>query len=935
MSKRIGRSDVRTVMIGACYCVLALTLPFAAALVLLTLILHVSTASAETTCSLTPRSQCFGFESFDVATSEEGGSSASLAGSHPYEFTTTMSFNHQGSGLFATLDGSMKELVLNLPRGLVINPTATPERCTAAEIDTEPVTCPESSAVGITSLELAGLGEAVQPVYNMVPPPGVPAQLAFNAAAGTGVLGEIAGGVRTGADYGLSARVTELDANLISATTTIWGYPAAEGHDAERGLCEYDKSLGACPVARNNKPFVTLPGACTGSAPEWTARANSWQDPTVFQVAEPQQTTPVTGCENLSFTPSLSVQPTVTRADTPTGLQVDLHVPQDESARGLATANLDNATVVLPQGFVVSPSAANGLVGCSEEEIELRGPSPARCPDAAKIGTVEVDTPLLSHPLPGAVYVAQPYANPFGGLLAIYIAVYDPQTGVVVKLAGHVEANEQTGQLTTTFDENPQLPFEDFKLDFFGGARAALATPTACGSYTTTSVLVPWSGGDAAQPFSTSDITNGPGCHGQGFSPSLAAGTINDQAGGFSPFTMTLQEHDGEQALGNVSVTLPSGLLGMIKGVTQCPEPQASDGQCTAASLLGEATAAVGPGEDPYWVSGGKVYLTGPYDGGPFGLSVVVPTTAGPFTLDGNAGRGTEVVRASIKVNPHTAQVSVATDTSGAYAIPSILQGIPLQIRTINVTINRAGFMFNPTNCAQGTVQGAVGSAQGATVAVSSPFEAANCAALGFTPSFTVQTHAGHTRRQGAFLHVRVGYTKGQANIAKVHVTLPKRLPARLETLKQACSEAQFAADPGGCPAASFVGSATAVTPVLAAPLSGPAIFVSHGGAAFPDLDLVLQGEGVTQILTGSTQVTKAFTSSTFKSVPDVPITSFELTLPEGPHSALGGNGGGLCKAPLYMPTTLTGQNGAVVEQKTKVAVTGCKAKASQHRKTK
>jgi hypothetical protein len=909
---------------------IVLALPFAAALALSSFFAWLPGASAETSCALTPRSQCFGFEAFGAAVSEEGGAPASLAGSHPYALTTSLSFDHQGAGVFATLDGSAKEIVLNLPRGLIVNPTATPERCTAAELDTEPVTCPESSAVGTITVDLTGPGELSQPIYNMVPPAGVPAQLAFNVL-GFGVIGDIAGAVRTGGDYGLSGHVVELDANLISATATIWGYPAAESHDTERGLCEYIKQHGACPVALNNKPLLTMPGTCSGQPLEWTARATSWQNPSESLPAKPQQTPPVTGCGHLSFTPSLAVQPTVNSSDTPAGLDVEVQVPQNESAHGLATANLENAKVVLPQGFVVSPSAANGLVGCTEEQIELHGPKPARCPDAAEIGTVEVDTPLLSHPLPGAVYVAAPYENPFGGLLAIYVAVHDPQTGVVVKLAGHVEADEQTGQLTTTFDENPQLPFEDFKLDFFGGSRAVLATPMSCGSYTTTSVLAPWSGTAAAQPFSTSEITGGPGCHGQGFSPSLTAGTINNQAGAFSPLTMMLKEHDGEQALGDVSVTLPPGLLGVIKGVSQCPEPQASRGECTAASLLGEASAAVGPGEDPYWVTGGKVYLTGPYKGGPFGLSVVVPTTAGPFTLNGNAGRGKEVLRASIEVNPRTAQVSVATDASGVYSIPSILQGIPLQIRTVNVTVNRPGFTFNPTNCTQSSVQGSIGSAQGATAAVSSPFEAANCATLAFKPSFAASTRAGQTRRRGAFLHVNVGYTKGQANIAKVHVTLPKRLPARLETLKLACSEAQFATNPGGCPPASFVGMATAVTPVLAGPLSGPAIFVSHGGAAFPDLDLVLQGEGVTQILTGNTQVTKTFTSSTFKSVPDVPISSFELTLPEGPHSALGGNGGNLCKAPLYMPTTLTGQNGAVVEQKTRVAVTDCKAKASRN----
>jgi hypothetical protein len=876
----------------------------AVGLMAVTCSLSATSAHAETACALTPISKCFGIEAFEAPIIEEDSEPATQAGGHPYELTTAIGFSYRGGKDLEELYGNAKDVHVDLPKGLIIDPDVTPERCTPDELDAEPPVCPEASTVGTTAINVPGVGQS-SPLYNMVPPPGTPAALGFNVA-GLGVIADVVGGVRTGSGYGLTGSVNDItQVSLVHASITLFGRPSAAGE----------------------KAFITMPGACTGEPLEWTVQAISWLGP---EASAKYTDPPVTGCNLLHFNPSLSVQPTVASSDSPTGLDVDLHVPQDENVNGLATANLENAKVTLPQGFAVSPSGANGLEACTEQEIELNGPAPAKCPAASSIGSVEVDSPLISHPLPGNVYVAKPTENPFHGLLAIYIAVDDPQTGVVVKLAGHVEANEQTGQLTTTFKENPQLPFEDFKLKFTSGPRAALVTPASCGSYTTTSVLEPWSGNPAAEPGSTSEITGGPGCHGLGFAPSLAAGTVNNEAGAFSPFTMSLKEHDGEQALGNVSITMPPGLLGVIRGVTQCPEPQASRGECTEASLLGEASTAVGPGEDPYWVNGGKVYLTGPYNGGPFGLSIVVPTTAGPFTLNGNAGPGKQVVRASIKVNPHTAQITVASDPSGTYSIPTILQGIPLQIRTIDVNVNRNDFMFNPTNCAQESIQGTIGSAQGASAAVSSPFEAANCAALAFKPSFSVSTHAGHTRRQGAFLHVNVGYTKGQANIAKVHVTLPKKLPARLETLKMACSEAQFAANPSGCPAASFVGTATASTPVLAKPLIGPAIFVSHGGAAFPDLDLVLQGEGITQVLTGNTQVTKVFTSSTFKSVPDVPISSFELTLPEGPHSALGGNGGNLCQGPLYMPTILTGQNGAAVEQKTKVAVTGCKAKGAR-----
>ncbi len=364
---------------------------------------------------------------------------------------------------------------------------------------------------------------------------------------------------------------------------------------------------------------------------------------------------------------------------------------------------------------------------------------------------------------------------------------------------------------------------------------------------------------------------------------------------------------------------MPPGLLGKIAGVSQCPEPQAGRGECGEGSLLGEATAAVGAGSDPYWVTGGKVYLTGPYDGGPFGLSIVVPTTAGPYTLTGNGGYGKEVVRASIRVNPSTAQVTVLSDP-----LPSIIEGIPLDIRTVTVTVNRPEFMFNPTNCEPLSVAGAFSSTAGASAGVSSPFKAANCAGLAFKPSFMASTQGATSKAGGASLVVKVTQKAGEADIHKVDLALPKALPARLTTLQKACTEAQFNANPAGCPPGSFIGTATAVTPVLNVPLTGPAILVSHGGEAFPDVEFILQGEGVEIVLDGKTDIKGGITYSKFETVPDAPIGSFETTLPEGPHSALAAPGGSLCGQTLAMPTVITGQNGAQITQSTAIAVTGC-----------
>jgi hypothetical protein len=372
-------------------------------------------------------------------------------------------------------------------------------------------------------------------------------------------------------------------------------------------------------------------------------------------------------------------------------------------------------------------------------------------------------------------------------------------------------------------------------------------------------------------------------------------------------------------------------LLGVLKSVPLCGEPQASQGACGQESLIGHTTVGAGVGPDPFFL-GGQVFLTGPYKGAPFGLSIVVPAVAGPFNL------GTVVVRAAINVDPTTTALTVSSDP-----LPSILQGIPLAIRTVNVTVDRPGFIFNPTDCEPLTLTGTLTSTQGASSAVSSRFQAANCAALAFNPVFSVSSSAKTSRANGAALDVKVSYPSGaQANIHSVAVTLPKQLPARLSTIQQACPEAVFNANPASCDEGSNIGVGTAVTPILKNPLTGPAYLVSHGGAAFPDIDVVLQGEGITLVLTGHVNISKAgITSASFFAVPDAPIGSFELNLPEGPHSGLSAVGS-LCASPLTMPTTITGQNGAVITQTTKIKVTGCgptkkkhKAKKKKHRKTK
>jgi hypothetical protein len=586
---------------------------------------------------------------------------------------------------------------------------------------------------------------------------------------------------------------------------------------------------------------------------------------------------------------------------------------------------LRDASITLPVGLSLNPSAADGLGSCSLAQVDLGGAGAPSCPDSSKVGTVELQTPLLPGLLGGSIYLAAQEENPFHALVAAYIVVDDPATGVVIKIPGQLRLDPGTGQITGVFDQAPQFPFSDLRLHFFGGQRGVLATPGACGTYTTGSELSPWSAPDsgaAADPSDSFSITGG--CA-SGFSPGFAAGSTGTQAGGFTGFTATFSRTDEDQNLGAVSITTPPGLLGLLKTVPLCGEPQAGEGTCAAQSLIGHTTVAAGAGTHPFYL-GGSVYLTGPYRGAPFGLSVVVPALAGPFNL------GNVVVRARILVDPHTAQLTVVSD-----ALPRILRGIPLLLRTVNVTVDRPGFIFNPTSCEPLSVAGTITSTQGAQAQVSSRFQAASCAALGFAPKFVASAPAKTSLHEGAALDVKVAYPQGsQANIHSVKVTLPRQLPARLPTVQQACPAAVFNANPASCDEGSMIGIGTAVTPIFAAPLTGPAYLVSHGGEAFPDIVVVLQGQGVTVDLVGNIFIAKSgATSATFANVPDAPISAFDLSLPEGPHSGLAAVGS-LCTEPLTMPTTITGQNGAQLTQTTKITVNGCpkaKKKPKKHKK--
>jgi hypothetical protein len=899
----------------------------------------------------------FGFTENGVSATavNQDGTPDTQAGSHPFAFTTTVSLRESKSeGKSITAGGAPRNIEVSLPPGLVGDPEAAAQ-CSQRMFSESfnfgvGDTCPDDSQIGVMDLDVSGL-RLRGPVYNIVPPKGTPAEFGFTILGSPIVL---IPRVRTGEDYGITTSFTSIPQGftLIHGSVTLWGVPASSAHNEQRGKCYennfhveegYGTEITECPASTPPKPFLSLPTSCDGPLTV-SARVDSYEEPETY-VTDSTEMPGMTGCDKLDFSPRVVVEPEPAQAASPSGLSVEIQVPQTyENPEGLAEANLKDTTVTLPAGVSVNPSAGDGLAGCSEEEIGLHNAAEAQCPEASKVGEVEIRTPLLPRTLTGGVFLAQQGnlpgngSNPFGSLLALYIVVKDPFSGTLVKIAGEVKPDLVTGQLVTTFLNNPQVPFDSLRLSFFGGPRAALVNPPLCGTYTASTEMTPWSGGASASPSSSFAITSGPGgspcVSSQAFTPGLVSGMQSNQAGGFSPFSLTFDRSDAEQNMSRIQVTTPPGLLGTLANVALCPEAQASQGACGEDSLIGHVTVGVGAGSNPFYVTG-KVYLTASYNGAPYGLAFVVPAVAGPLNL------GTVIVRAAVNVDPHTAALTVTSEP-----LPQILQGVPLHIRAVNVTLDRERFTFNPTSCNAMAIQARMSSALGGSYPVSTHFQATNCAALSFHPKFSVATSGKTSRANGASLDARLiepnvggqpilATNGGEANIARVKVELPKALPSRLTTLQKACTAQTFEANPAKCPAASLVGYAKATTPLLPVGLSGPAYFVSHGGEAFPSLIVVLQGYGVRVDLVGATFISKqGITSSTFGAVPDVPVSSFELYLPEGPYSALAANGN-LCKKKLVMPTEMVGQNGIAIHQSTPIQVTGCTKTKTKKKKEK
>lgn len=896
-----------------------------------------------------------GFAEFAMETLGPDGKPMLEAGSHPFTLTTRFAANTElaPEGSAAPLlgaGGDLKDIRVALPPGLVGNPTAA-TKCAAKQfvaIETQIVEgttyyqtdCPPSSAVGVIAIgQIEGLANQPRlgPVYNLVPPPGMPAQFGFQVA---GFPIYIDTEVRSDSDFGVNAvlRNASQAKRITSAAVTLWGNPADSLHDRLRGACA--EAGGECPGGVvDPKPFLRLPTSCALSLTA-AMTLDTWLSPGERHSALWTEPAP-TNCEVPPFDPSIVVQPTSQVADSPTGLDVDLHIPQNEEPEGISEADLRDVTVTLPEGLVVNPASAGGLTSCSAAEIGLLTPAgaapprfskqPAACPNASKVGAVEVETPLLENPLKGGVFLAKQQENPFGSLIAIYVAVEDPLTGIVVKLAGEVTPDPVTGRLTTTFTNNPQLPFEDFKLDFFSGPRASLRTPASCGNYQTTTQLTPHTApasSPPATPSSAFDISTGPagGCPTGALAAHFSAGLTDATAGSYSPFVMRLTRADATGIFSALTVTPPQGLLAKLVGIPYCSDAaiaaasartapgqgaaEVSSPSCPAASRVGSTTAGVGAGPNPFY-TGGSLYLAGPYKGAPISLAAVIPAVAGPFDL------GVVVTRIALHVESETARVSAVSDP-----LPTIISGIPLDIRDVRVALDRPNFTLAPTSCAPKNVEATAFGTSGATLTLSQHFQASGCHKLGFGPKLRLKLRGGTKRGDYPALRAELRARKGDANIGKTSVALPHSEFLAQEHIVTICTRVQFAADQ--CPKGSVYGKARAFSPLLDEPLEGP-VYLRSSANPLPDLVAAMDGQ-IEIDLVGKIDSVNEGIRTTFSTVPDAPVTKFVLAMRGGNKSLLT-NSTNICRGVHRATVRMTAQNGKSRNFRPSLKASGCRKK--------
>jgi hypothetical protein len=894
------------------------------------------------------------------------------AAAHPYAAVTSFSLNtHERLQRGSPWPYEpLRDAFVEVPAGLIANPSAVSDCSLDGLFGTDAIgnpaiNCPQTSQVGTAALTLVALCESdscqsftiTSPLFSMETPAGVPARFAFQIAGTLIVLDPY---LRSGRDYGftVASRDTSAALPIIATKITLWGTPFDARHDGERHCQGEDALTTGCSAEAAPQAFLRLPTSCSGpqlttlhtdswfhpgsynpdgtldlSDPDWKTQSFLSHDPPGFPLPEDEWGPPVgtTGCDQVPFEPEIAVRPTTDQADSPTGVQVDLSVPQDEltnpAPEAIAQSDLKAAVVRLPEGMAINPASAAGLGACTLAQIDLHHQNTEpTCPDDSKIGSVAIKTPLLEEELKGSVYLAAQNDNPFGSLLALYIVA--EARGQVVKLSGEVEPSA-SGQLVTRFEDQPQLPFEYLHLQLKGGPQGTLINPPTCGTHTATATLAPWSGNAPVDLSSSFTLTEGPGgqpCPGKplGFDPKLTAGTRSPLAGAFTPFNLRMTREDATQRLTGLSLTPPPGLLASLKGITYCPEAtlaqisgaegtgaaQIADPSCPASSQVGTVTAGAGAGPNPFFTEAGRVYLAGPYKSAPLSLAVVAPAVAGPFDL------GNVVVRNALQIDPETAKITAVSDP-----IPTIIHGIPLDLRDLRVNLDRPNFTLNPTSCDPMSVNATVAGSEGASADLSDHFQVGECGALAFKPELTLRLK-GKTKRTG-HPALRATLTMPQrgpnADIAKAAVTLPHSEFLAQAHIRTICTRVQYAAGGGGgeqCPKGSVYGHARAFTPLLDQPLEGP-VYLRSSNHPLPDLVASLGGQ-IHIDLVGRIDAPNGGIRNTFEAVPDAPVSKFILTMQGGSRGLLE-NSTDLCRGAHRATARFDGQNGKISDSRPKV----------------
>jgi hypothetical protein len=898
-------------------------------------------SAAEAPCELTPRTACFGLETLDAALS------TSQAGAHP---DLTFGFGIEQDpeskpNVFGLRNSyaATRNVRIELPPGLIGDPNVLglPQQCSVQGILTALASageggCPNGSQVGLTTIFAYGLSQSfVEPVYMMQPPGGdVVARLGFIA----GLFATFVDlKVRSEGDYGIVAEISDAsaEARLVKAETTTWGVPADHSHDSER--CTTAEAFNGCqvspprPPGSQPLPFLTNPTRC-GAPLELRVSASSWAEPDRYDTksaAFPE----ISGCDSLPFGPSLTVEPTNRRAGAPTGLDMTIRLPKSDGVNVLEPSQIRYIRIALPEGLAINTGSADGLATCSDEQVHFGERVASQCPDAAKLAATEFDIPVLERKLKGAIYIREPEpGHPF----RVWITADD--LGVHVKLPSELEVDRQTGRIEAIVlgipqvEGIPQSPLREVKLLLKPGFRAPLVNPQACGTYTTEYEFVPWSGGPAATGETAMKIDEG--CATGGFDPKLSAGSTDSSGGAHSPFLFTVTREDGEQNPAGLDITLPTGLAASFAGISRCEGAAAETGACPPDSRIGRVSAAVGAGLAPLWVpQAGKrptaVYLSGPYKGAPLSIVAVVPRQAGPFDF------GDEVVRSAVYVDPTTAQATAKADP-----LPQIIEGIPVNYRTLNVVLDRPNFALNPTSCARKQTEATLTSTQGVVAHPTSPFAATDCARLGFKPRLSLKLRGGTRRGSHPAIEAVVRPRPGDANIGDAAVTLPHSAFLDQGHIRTICTRVQFAAGGGngeGCPAGSVYGHAKAITQLFDEALEGP-VYLRSSSHNLPDLVAALEGPPSLPIkfsLDGRIDSVKGGIRSTFAAVPDAPVSEFTLKM-QGGKKGLIVNSRNLCFKPKRnrARSNIRGQNGRFSNSKPVVQATKCaKAKKKKHKR--